>query len=297
MDKILSGINPQKVLNITKELAKKTPKIYGKYIITQKLDGIYAQIPFDTTQGWGIPLSSNLRQIPAFAWVKDYLNKSVKLPFSCIIIAEAYIPEIPFPILNGLFNRSVGDCACKEVQFFTHDIITFDVRDALTRLSILNKVLDLLFEHNVNIFRKLEPILLSEYSDKLWKVSFEKVVNSGGEGLVCKRIDSPYSFGKRNSDLLKLKAECMVDCLAVRYETTVGDQGNIGFTLVSKRRNGTEIRTVINSHAIQHILQTTPEKIIGKVVTISGMEEFEDGQIRQPIFKYIREDKSSADYE
>jgi ATP dependent DNA ligase C terminal region. len=108
-------------------------------------------------------------------------------------------------------------------------------------------------------------------------------------------VDSFYSPGKRNADLLKLKLECTIDALAVRLEESIGEKGLPALTLVSQRANGIEIRTVIGKHEDQKKFRENPSSIIGKVVEIKGMEVYDDGQVRQPVFKHVREDKKVGD--
>jgi hypothetical protein len=281
---------PQKVLSLDKALSLKNPKIFGEYIITTKFEGWYTTIYYDG-QKFHAPLSSNSRVIPAFQWVAEHLNRTKyyigRAPF--VIIAEAYLLSTPFEILNGIFNRSKGDCSCMEVVFKVHDIVLFaDRRIASVRLIDTYKtVMDI----NSPLLHYVEPLLISEFDSKLWGVQFDKVANAGGEGIVAKRADSYYQQGKRNADLLKIKLECTRDLLAVALEEGIGEKGNPSLTLVSERSNGTLIRTVISKHSDQARFRTNPDCVIGKVVQVKAMQEYPDMQLRQPVFQYLRPDK------
>jgi hypothetical protein len=284
-------LQPQKVLHLSKALALKTPKLDGMFLLTEKFDGWYVQIEYrKSTEQWYSPVSSRLRGIPSIAWSVELFDKLPKPHDDCVLIAEVIIPDVPFHIANGILNRTVGNFVCKDIIFKIHDIVFPKLcTSAGTRWRYLTEF-DI---SNVkNYLHKVELLNEMVYHKQDWENVFNRVIDSGGEGIVAKRIDAYYSPGKRNSDLLKLKLECTIDCIADRVETTIGDKGNLGVTLISKRKNGVEIRTVINSLSLQDNLLNRPNDVIGKVVELHAMSELEDGQLRQPTFYCIREDKS-----
>lgn len=289
----------QKVLHLKEELKKKNPKLQGNYLITEKFEGWFIYVPYDAiTKTWGSPISSAGRLIPSMEHTSAWFNQLPKPYTSGMLIAEAYIPEIPFQIMNGIFNRSVGNCHCYDVVFKCHDWVEFGTQQtALQRYGRLGDLLHEDFNNYTDKIQRIPLLVITDYNEQLWDNYFNKVIDKGGEGIVAKRETSLYSFGKRNADLLRLKLECTVDCLAIGVEIGTGEKGNLSVTLISQRKNGIKIRTVINSHKYQKILIETPEVIIGKVVTIKAMEEYSDKQLRQPVFMYPRPDKDINDYE
>lgn len=283
------NFKPQKVLHLELELAKKTPKLSGDFLISTKLDGWFVIIPFQKGS-WELPISSRGRVIPSLAWMRDKLNATSFIPGRAgFLVAEATLPDTPFHVTNGILNRSSGDCSCFDVELHIHDMVySEDFTDAATRYTSLAAI-DL--RQMLPNFH-LHPLLaVSEYNKVVWNKYFEIAVTTGQEGIVAKRATSYYAFGKRNSDLLKLKLECTVDCLAVRLEEGIGGKGNDSLTLVSKRANGTEIRTVISKHSDKALFRSNPHEILGKVVELKCMEELSDGNLRQPVYYCIREDK------
>jgi len=144
---------------------------------------------------------------------------------------------------------------------------------------------------NQEYFRLLPILHVGQYHLPTWQHYFEQIANDGGEGIVAARENSLYLPGKRTADLIKLKLECTIDALGDRVEEGVGDKGYPSYTLVSKRKNGTEIRTVLSKHSDQDLYKANPLYFTNKVVQLKAMEEYEDGQLRQPVFQFIREDK------
>jgi len=238
-------------------------------------------------------MSSANRVIPALAWMVDKLNTLPSPHEDCYLIGEVIVPELPFEILNGMLNRSVGNFACRDAEIVLHDIVYPNSPNisAMIRWSYLQE-----FDIKGVSFLSKMPLLYSgEYNNDIWNRYFDKVVNQDGEGIVAKRETSIYMPTKRNADLVKLKLECSIDTIATRLEEGIGDKGLPSLTLISTRANGIEIRTVIGKHIDQRAFRANPSTILGKVVQIKAMNELPDGQVRQPVYKGIRYDKLPED--
>jgi len=283
------NFKPQKCQHLNDALKLKSPKIFGDYILTQKWEGWYTTILYDGFK-FHPPKSSNNRTIPSLVWVTEKLNDSMfshDKPF--MIIAEAYLEDTPFEILNGIFNRSKVECDCYDAVFKVHDIVPLDIAvPAMGRLLIASDFINRL---NLPFLQYVPPLYIGEYDKGIWKHYFDLITGEGGEGICMKRAGSFYQQGKRNADLLKDKINCTRDLLAVELEEGIGEKGNPSLTLISRRKNGTLVRTVISKHSDQAMFRSNTESVIGKVVEIHAMEEYEDGQLRQPVYKYIRYDK------
>ena len=286
----------QKVLHLKDALKLKNPKLDGDYIITEKIEGWYVTIEYRKSTGlWYAPVSSAGRMIPSLAWTANLFNLHFPKPHGdCTIIAEAYIEDTPFHILNGIFNKSVGNFKCKDVVFKVHDMIVSNMGylTAYARLLMLQEFSDKVNKHWFDVL----PILsVEKYNHHVWTNIFESIANAGGEGIVAKQTDALYQEGKRNSSLLKLKLECTVETVAIALEETVGEKGNAGLVLISQRPNGIIVRTVVGKHEDQDLFRNDRTSVIGKVIQLKAMEEFADGQLRQPVFQHVRHDKCASD--
>lgn len=285
---------PQKVQHLSDALALKNPKIFGNYALTEKFNGWDASIIFDGTQ-FRDALSSSGRVVPAWKWVTPELNKFKVKSVPFVIKAEGYLEDTPFEILNGIFNRSKGDCTCKDVIFKAHTIVPLTQHaTAQQRIDMLRELLTFM---PTPLIQQVPTLYVGEYNSAIWDKYFHEVTQKGGEGIVGIRLASLYAQGKRNSDVLKKKLECTVDCLAVRLEEGVGERGFASLTLISKRKSGAEIRTVISKHSLQDKFRKDPTSVIGKVVQVSGMYEYEDGKIKEPVFQHVRYDKLPHEYD
>lgn len=296
---ILLRFKPQKVLHVKDELAKKNPKLHGIFAITEKHNGWDFDIIFDGTKFLPLRAGRSGREVPSVAWVSELLNKELgscyDKPF--ILKAEGIVPNVAFEVANGMFNRTKGEVALPSARFKIHNL--FDPSNVTAtyierRNAIHTLAMPLL---NPDIFQ-ITPILYTgAYDEKVWDKFFQQITSEGGEGIVAARTTSVYAQGKRNSDLLKRKLEIERDCLAIRLEESTGEKGNFGLTLVSKRKNGAEIRTVIGRHDLQEAWLADPSLVLGKVVQIRGMYDLPDGTIKECVFSHIRYDKTADDIE
>jgi ATP-dependent DNA ligase len=286
----------QKVLHLKDALKLKNPKLDGEYIITEKIEGWYVTIEYRKSTGlWYAPVSSAGRMIPSLAWTANLFDLHFPKPHDdCTIIAEAYIEDTPFHILNGIFNKSIGNFKCKDVVFKVHDMLIGNMQylSAYARLLMLQEFSEKVNKHWFDVL----PILsVEKYNHDVWTNIFNSIANTGGEGIVAKHIEGLYQEGKRNSSLLKLKLECTVETVAIALEETVGDKGHAGLVVISQRPNGILVRTVVGKHEDQELFRSDRTSIIGKVIQVKAMEIFADGQLRQAVFQHVRHDKDVGD--
>jgi len=287
--------NMQKVLHYHIEEAKKKPKILGDYIVSEKLDGWFTTISFNTKVGWLFPKSSSDRIIPSMTHAKEYFERLPVPNRNINLIAEAYIPDMDFYTMNGIFNRSKGECQGRDVEFYIHDILHTSavsndlLTDRRTALERMKSIRELCLEHNKKI-KEVKPLVITNNS-KEWFRHFDDITYSGGEGIILKQADSFYHQGKRNSSLMKMKLEDTFDLLCVNMYKTIGEKGNENLNLLLKDKTGREQPVRIGKHEdIEHF--TNVESPIGKVVEIKVMKRNEDGSYREPRFVAIREDKT-----
>lgn len=287
-------MNPQKVLHYHIEEAKKTPKIDGDYIVTEKLDGWFTTIAFNTKVGWLDVKSSNGRIIPSMKHTKQFFERLPVPTRNVTLIAEAYIPEMGFYEMNGIFNRSKGACQATDVEFYVHDLlynsehsndVVVDKRTALERMKSID---GLCLEHNQKI-RAVKPLTVTS-NRETWFEYFDKVTYKGGEGIILKQADGLYQPDKRNSSLMKMKLEDTYDLLCIDMYLTYGEKGNENLNILLKDKAGTEQAVRVGKHEDIYNFMNV-ESPVGKVVEIKVMKKNEDGSYREPRFVTVREDK------
>lgn len=296
-------IQPQKVLHLYLEKEKKRTK-FGTidYLVSEKHDGWYITIDYDASKGtYESPRSSSGRLIPSLSHISDILNKTIKPTFNLRLIAEAIIPGMEFSELNGILNRSVGDCEAKGVVFIIHDLLRIEKdsivpRKAIDRLSDVQQFLyflelDHIFKESTILSITNEEPIMMKYAESIW--------DNDGEGVVLKAIDEIYYPGKRNHSLLKIKLEETEDMFVDSIYTTIGEKGNENLNARCRffsskisdyvevdvrvgKVSDVEILTKIKQHSLNRLRST--------IVEIKYMKELENGSLREPRFKKIRWD-------
>lgn len=275
----------QKVLHLHKELEKKKPKINGDYIITEKLDGWYVYADY-INGSWSNIISSAGREIPSMLWARSKMLERLPKPsFNCRVIAEATIDGLDFHTLNGRFNRTLNGYQEMDLVLNTHDVIPWDRHTmAFYRKDVY---VPQICSANLPNVREI-PVRTVSNNQKVWMQHAEEVWNNDGEGVILLRVDSVYSAGKRNSDLMKIKLEDPFDLLVVDYYMTIGEKGNESMNMKLKDSRGcfVDVRVGKDKDQVEFGLNSP----IGKVATIKCMKQTDDGY-REPRFMHLRYDK------
>ena len=284
----------QKALHLEKALAKKSFNFSKQdYAVMEKLDGWYVYI--DCLEGrWQELSSSACRVIPAFEHYSELFKRTTPTESSARLIFEATIPGKEFSEVNGIFNRKYEQA--ENVIFNLHDMVYFEETYKpfrIRRKDFIN-FLDFLPEQLIEV---VKPIPVIEITNDLahFREIFEAVSANGAEGIIGKAINAGYNFGKRNNDILKLKNEVTIDATVLNYFFTRGDKGNEALNLALGLKDGTQFTVVVAKHSAIDTILNLGQNIIGKIVEVQAMERFPTGQLRQPVFKDFRFNKTESD--
>jgi hypothetical protein len=281
-------MKPQKALHLHLEEAKKKPNINHLYAMMEKYNGWWCGIDYIHGKGFSYPFSRQLREVPAWKNYRD-LFAELKLTKSCRILSEAIIDGMDFYTMNGLFNRSKGNCHVENVKFHLHDVIEFDnlTKPFSERYDDV-AILDL--NGLPTDIKRVEILGLSGIKED-WMCKAKEIWTREGEGVILKQWDAPYMPDKRNSSMIKIKLEENYDLLCVDYFTSIGEKGNLAYNLMLRNKSGVEIPVVIAKFT--QIAEFNRERPVGKVVQIKCMNKTPYGSYREGRFDCVRYDKNS----
>lgn len=284
-------MKPQKVLHLHLEEAKKKPKLSHEYMVSEKFDGWYVYSDFDKYTGWGDITSSAGRVIPSMLHCRrEILDKLPNPRGNCRLIMEAIIPDTVFSILNGVFNRSKGDCQARDVVFKAHELVYFD-EVCPTALIRSKKLRDFLDAGKTDKIQEVSTLAIT--SDKAeWLKLFDIITYNGGEGIILKQADGIYQPNKRNSSLMKIKLEDTLALHCVDVEETFGEKGNRNLNLLLKRKSGVDVTVRVGKHSDVAAIDADNSYIVGKIVSVKCMKELENGSLREPRFVEILHSKT-----
>lgn len=276
----------QKVLSYDKFKANKNNKITNPYAIMVKEDGWYVYIDFFDGKTEGLKSSGN-RVIPSLKYLSDKLAK-IKPVHDCRIIFEATILGLKFHETNGILNRKYEQA--ENVILNLHDMVEFEFWKT-PFINRYEKVDKQLFEDVLEDQFNLIPILETTNKEDTFTEWFEQLTSIGSEGIVLKNINSGYSFGKRNSDVMKIKEEVTEDCIVLDIIEGQGKYKDTAGALVVARENGVVIQVSGMTDAQREDWWFNRDNILHKYVEVKAMKELPDGTLREPRFKAVRYDK------
>lgn len=293
---------PQFALHMYKEEAKKKNTL-GKdaYMVFEKYDGWYGSTLLSPVAFEPIIISRQGRRIPSVNWLAQKitdsyhsLNNPVK-PHGRLIFEILLRDVKEFSVLNGILNRSKGDCSAKEAYIKVHDFVPYGGES-------------LPFAHRYELAKdvvrdlELEEVELADYivvspNKRTWNQCAQHIWAADGEGVILKKLNAPYQEGKRNGDLLKIKLEETFDLLVVGVECgdSDGKYSNTLGALLCVSKDGTVHKISGMSDKQRHDWWTTPSDIVGSVIETRAMCKLENGSLREARYKAVRHDKSAAE--
>tara|TARA_R110002096_G_scaffold10199_1_gene39461 strand:+ start:205 stop:639 length:435 start_codon:yes stop_codon:yes gene_type:complete len=115
------------------------------------------------------------------------------------------------------------------------------------------------------------------------------------EGAIGKRWDAPYSEGKRNKDLIKVKSEVTLEMEVIGVERGQGKYSYTAGKLTVRQANGTIHSVSGMTDAERDLWWDNQHLIIGKVVEIQAMQVLANGSLREGRMKAVRHDKNVSE--
>jgi|TARA_Y100000310_G_scaffold344203_1_gene455698 DNA ligase-1 len=288
----------QKALHLYKELEKKTPKCYNKeYAVFEKYDGWYGYIDIVDGEMTNIKSAAD-REIPSLVQFSKQINELADVGnVSGRLIFEILLESVPeFSILNGILNRSKGDCSAPDPYIMVHDFVPVGELKPLAG-AFQNRYFELQVfvpKFNNPAVRRAPVLDYISDVDKAQQLA-EYIWDAGGEGVILKELLAHYQWGKRNCTLMKIKEEVTQDLLVVGMYKGAGKYAGTLGGLVVANKAGITHRVAGMSDAERDKWWKTPEFIMGKVVEVKAMKELPNGSLREPRFKCVRYNKNKGD--
>ena len=164
-------------------------------------------------------------------------------------------------------------------------------------------------ERLFDVMTESSRLALSRHIESTGIAFFELAKQQGLEGIVAKRKDSRYYFGKRTKDWLKMKALLDDDFVVCGYygksviigsylDEKIVEQGHISlgvssadYRIISSAKRVSKADYYSDFPEFDNAVWIEPEL----VCVVQFMERTKNGGLRQPVFKGLREDKAAAE--
>lgn len=300
----------------------------GEYFAEQKVDGALYQF-CRTEQGnylFGRTVSTKngllTNKIDNVPHINDALSC---LPPRTVIIGEIYVPGGTSKNVTSIMGCLAAEAIRRQskqgyIKYYLHDMIFYDGEDMQPwgAEARYNKLVEVWNKFNLEQFDFLR---LAESFDTGIEERLAQILAAGGEGIVLKKKDAPYTEGKRPAwatikckqmDTLDLVCTRAIeatkeytgkeietwpfwkDGVAVTKPYFYGWKTAIGIGAYDEDGNLKEIGTV--SSGLTDDMRAHLDDYVGKVVALQCMSiDRKEKTLRHPIIKGWRDDKNAAE--
>jgi ATP-dependent DNA ligase len=215
-----------------------------------------------------------------------------------ILDGEILLPGSDSATLAGTVHRIKVADENRLVKLFVFDVLKY--KDIGLENETLNGRISCLHLLSTQIHSPYIVFLPWAFSTEEKRKLYKDVLARGGEGIMLKRLDANYLQGGRPANnWYKAKKSATFDCVIMGFSKGKGKYNNrVGAVVFGQYINGklTELGQASGmSDSIREDMSLTPQKYIGQVITIKGMERLKSGAIRHPVYAGLRNDKLPKD--
>lgn len=196
----------------------------GEYFLEEKIDGAFYQ--FVKTENHCYLFGRTVSKVSGILTEKSdnvpHLKEALNcLPAGTILIGEIYVPggtsKDTVSIMGCLPTLAIKRQKDAPIHYYVHDIIAYDSVNLINSPADLRyKILAAIWKkHNLNQYSFLR---LATRVDEDMEAEISRILKSGGEGVVLKKKDYPYSPGKRPAwSTIKVKQMDSIDLICTGF--------------------------------------------------------------------------------
>jgi ATP-dependent DNA ligase len=216
--------------------------------------------------------------------ITDELYEYLKANPDIILDGELYHHGTYLQTISGMARLKEWEPRCSILEYWVYDLAIPDVIFD-DRLKILNDL-------RLNTFKDSKKIKIQEhYPSQSWEEIqrlHDKWVKEGFEGLVARKPNKVYEYGKRSSTMIKVKQRNDEEFEIVDYKDGLRDED---FCFILQTKEGKLFSAKPNgSRDIKEAYMNRIDYMIGKMATVSYFEWSSDKIPQQPVFIGLRED-------
>jgi len=258
-----------------------TSVLNKRLLCSTKLNGVRCLMQFSEGKIHAISRGGKEYNVPT-TLIREALEDFFKEYPSVILDGELYNHGHHLQELSGIARLKEWEDRCNILEYWIYDIAdstkTFEERleflmllkDKLKGISKI-KVIDHI---ETNSFREIQDL-------------HNKWVKEGYEGLVARKPNSTYQFGKRGSDMIKVKEYMEQEFEIIDYKDGLRDED---FCFILQTEDGKPFAAKpIGDRELKDRYLRDIDEIIGKQGTVKFFEWSKEGVPQQPIFQVVRD--------
>ena len=258
-----------------------TSVLNKRLLCSRKLNGVRCLIQMKDGEIHAISRGGKEYNIPTTKIRKELENFFKENP-TVILDGELYNHGHHLQELSGIARLKEWSPRCELLQYWIYDIA--DSTKSFDERLVILKELKGKFENleKVTVLEHFETNSFKEIQDyhNAW-------VNEGYEGLVARKPTSTYQFGKRGSDMIKVKEYMEQEFEIVDYRDGLRDED---FCFILETDDGKPFAAKpVGDRALKDQYLKDIDTIIGKKGTVKFFEWSKDGVPQQPIFQVVRD--------
>lgn len=219
-----------------------------------------------------------------------------------VYLGEAWVPDLDFPTISGLFRTKVPNEETCRLQFAIFDYLTLDEWSAtisalgyVGRVARIPDTLGMVGQGQAPIWLAGSfGYLADTFPGTTAQDLCNKLFDVGGyDGAIFRDPNGVWKYNDNgtNGEIIKVKPKLTLDLEVLYYKEDVGEKtGRRVFTIVVRLPCGKE-QEVGSGVPFQEA--KVPKK--GDIVEIEALSYHESGMLREPRFKAIRFDKLETD--
>lgn len=258
-----------------------TSVLNKRLLCSTKLNGVRCLMQLSEGKIHAISRGGKEYNVPT-TLIREALEDFFKEYPSVILDGELYNHGYHLQELSGIARLKEWEDRCNILEYWIYDIAdstkTFEERleflmllkDKLKGISKI-KVIDHI---ETNSFREIQDL-------------HNKWVKEGYEGLVARKPNSTYQFGKRGSDMIKVKEYMEQEFEIIDYKDGLRDED---FCFILQTEDGKPFAAKpIGDRELKDRYLRDIDEIIGKQGTVKFFEWSKEGVPQQPIFQVVRD--------
>ena len=267
---------------LAKDSNKCQTSILNKRLLcSRKLNGVRCLIQKGEEEIHAISRGGKEYQVPT-TLIRKELEEFFKEHPSIILDGELYRHGHHLQELSGIARLKDWEDRCETLEYWIYDVAD-STKTFEERLEIL-KELEELFSDSIKI-KVLEHVETNSFKEI--QELHNKWVSEGYEGLVARKPTSTYQFGKRGSDMIKVKEYMEQEFKIIDYKDGLRDE-DFCFILETEDNKPFAAKPIGNRELKDQYMNDI-DNIIGKFGTVKFFEWSKDGVPQQPIFQVVRD--------